>query len=805
MTKFCYLLLLSIILTPQYSFSQRKILNAIPSGNIIIDGKFNEPIWKDAPIAKNFVMFSPDNGKPINEDKKTEAQIAYNDDGIYIAAKMYDNEPTKILKEITQRDNFGISENFGVFLNGLNDGQQDFRFFVSAAGVQSDCIFTNENGEDFTWDAIWESKVNLTDFGWVVEIKIPYAALRFSNEKKQTWGLNFYREIRRDRQLYTWNFIDSKINNESAQSGILQGIENIKPPTRLFFIPFSSYYLRTGKAEKPNGEIKSGLDIKYGINDAFTLDAILVPDFGQTKFDNIELNLGPFEQQFTENRPFFTEGTDLFKKGNLLYSRRIGQSPELLTESNESIENYPTTIKLINALKISGRTKNGLGIGILNAVTEKTNVSIKNNSTNETQSRILQPLTNYNVLVLDQRFKKNSSISFVNTNVTRNGHFRDANVSAALFDLSTNENTYNLKGDFKYSYINEFEKLNNKQGFNTSLNLAETIGNYRFGIGGKYVSKDYDNNDLGINFQTQYHSINGKFSYRILNPIKNYNLFQTTLDFNSEFNNTTGRIQEGTANLTFDTTNKKNDYYGYGISTRPVKTYDFYEPRSNDNSKFLRIPENIETWFFFSSNFNRKFSIGLNPYFSVMNEKNRVNYGFTASPGYRFDDHFSLNYKFSIYKQNNNIGWIAFDENDNAVLARRNIITYTNTLQGKYSINNKMNLNLSLRHYWSYVINHNMLSLNADGSVSPNFIFTENKNKNYNLWNLDLSYTWWFAPGSQIAALYRNSSALFENEFNRTLGKNFNNAIKNENLDHIFSISIRYFIDYNSLKNNRFR
>src|SRR5574343_290561 len=131
-------------------------------------------------------------------------------------------------------------------------------------------------------------------------------ALLFPEKDKQTWGLNFFREVRRERQKYTWSPIDNKIGAISQQAGILTGIENIKTPTRLFLIPYSSFYLSGSDAQKTKGELKGGLDVKYGINDAFTLDAILVPDFGQTKFDNVILNLGPFEQQFNENRPFFT-------------------------------------------------------------------------------------------------------------------------------------------------------------------------------------------------------------------------------------------------------------------------------------------------------------------------------------------------------------------------------------------------------------------------------------------------------------------------------------------------------------------
>ena len=155
------------------------------------------------------------------------------------------------------------------------------------------------------------------------------------------------------------------------------------------------------------------------------------------------MNLGPFEQQFNENRSFFTEGTDLFAKGDLLYSRRIGGRPGRranISEEEVFLEN-PATINLVNALKISGRTKSGLGVGILNAVTEKTYATILNTTTQEVRREELEPLTNYNVLVLDQRFRKNSSVSLTNTNVTRNGSFRDANVSAIAWDLNTKKNT----------------------------------------------------------------------------------------------------------------------------------------------------------------------------------------------------------------------------------------------------------------------------------------------------------------------------------------------------------------------------
>ena len=800
-----YLVTISLLFS-LFGYSQKKVLQTkFISGKIEIDGKLDESIWQSAEIATDFIMFDPDNGKKIPDSKKTEIRVLYDNDAIYIGAMLYDENPQKILKEITQRDNFGTSDLFGVFINGYNDGQQDFQFFVNAADGQADCITTDTNGEDYSWDAVWNSKAVITDKGWVVEMRIPYAALRFSGESKQTWGLNFFREIRRDRQKYTWNFIDSKLGTFTQQSGILEGIENIKPPTRLFLLPYSSFYVNANSRQKTTGTLKGGLDLKYGINDAFTLDMILVPDFGQTKYDDQILNLGPFEQQFNENRPFFTEGTDLFSKGNLVYSRRIGGNPSVYPtiEANEEIIDNPASINLINALKISGRTKDGLGIGILNAVTEKTSATILNNDYKTVRKEVVEPLSNYNVLVLDQRFRKNSSIAFVNTNVTRNGGFRDGNVSALVWDLNTKKNTYSLNGDFKYSYINATE---NKKGINSQLNFSETSGKYRYGIGADITTKDFDNNDLGINFETNYYSFYGNTSYRILNPTKIFNSFTARLNAYSQFQKETGKIQSGDINFQINSSTKKNLSLGMGLNVNPLETYDYYESRTAD--RYLITPAKINMSLYISTDYNKSFAVDFNPSYQIYNEEGRNSYGFAFGPRYRFNDKISINYNFNFYRDNNDKGFIDRLKDDldpvtpaTIIYANRNVITYANSFSGKYSLNSKMSFNLSLRHYWSYAENKNILSLQQNGRLADYTGYTVNKNSSFYSWNTDLSYSWWFAPGSQISVLYRNNAGAFERDINKDFRNNVTNLLNNDALSHVFSISVRYFIDYNQVKN----
>ena len=781
-------------------YSQKKVIQThAVEAKISIDAKLLEPAWQLATTATNFIMLEPDNGVAIAPEKETEVRVLYDNEAIYISALLKDNEPDKILREMTQRDNFGTADHFGVYINGFNDGQQDFRFFVSAAGVQMDCIAT-EGNEDFSLDAIWASDVAITDEGWVVEMRIPYAALRFSKEKVQTWGINFYREIKRDRQKYTWNPVNLEVGALLPQTGRLEGIENIQPPTRLFFITYSSYYFENNQTTSSN-TIKGGMDIKYGINDSFTLDAILIPDFGQTVYDNVELNLGPFEQQFYENRPFFTEGTDLFNKGGLLYSRRIGGRPSTYaTSDNPDIDvKNPTSVNLINAVKVSGRTKSGLGIGILNAVTERTFADAYDKVTGKTTAIEVEPLTNYNVLVLDQRFNQNSSVSFVNTNVTRNGLFRDANVSAFIYDLNTTNNRYNLSGDMKYSYINRYGTSENKNGISSSIGIGKKGGKWRYNAGGNYVSENYDPNDLGINFITNYHGGYANLAYRILNPTKLFNSFRVSYNNYLEIQNTSGRLQQAQFNFDLSSTTRKNDYIAFALYINPLKVYDFYEARTDN--KFVTIPRNLFSSLTLSTNYNRKFALDLNPYVKVFDEKDRILYGVTISPRYRFSDRLLMTYSVDMYRQNSDKGFATEDQNEEAVLANRDRRTVSNELSSKYAINPRMTLNLAARYYWSISENRAYLTLKDDGTLVADSPFVGDTNLNYNTINFDLTYSWWFAPGSELSVLYRNNGTNLTNLINRNIAPNFTNLI-DSNLNTIFSIRIRYFIDYNALKSN---
>ncbi len=758
-----------------------------------IDGILDEESWLCADTASDFMELTPNNGKKVPDKFRTDVRLLYDHEAIYISAVLYDDEARKILHEIGNRDEFVTADSFGVFINGYNDGQQEFRFFVSAAGVQMDAIASPY--EDYSWDGVWNSRVSLKDDGWVVEMKIPYSALRFPKKGVQEWGINFFREIKRINTKYTWNHVDNNQGETTQYAGILKGIQNIKPPLRLALYPYASTYYIT-KDKEDEISFKVSADVKYGINESFTLDAVLVPDFGQTAFDDVILNLGPFEQQFDENRPFFTEGLDLFEKGDLFYTRRVGNAPtgDLETSENEEITS-PNAVDLINALKISGRTEKGLGIGVFNGVTQKTYATINNTLTQESRKEVVEPLTNYNVLVLDQRFRKNSSVTLVNTNVTRNGHFRDANVTGLLFDLNTKRNTYKLSGDFKYSYVNDVEE---KTGYNTSLYFDETSGNYRFGTEFQMVSKDFDNNDLGINFETDYYDFNAYGNYRILKSNKTFNSFKVAANAYTQFNTTTGKLMWANLNANVYSTNKKFHTINYGITINPFKAYNFYEPRKD--GRYLVIPERYSFWTYLESNSNKAFSISVNPYAGIVNEKGRGWAGVSIKPQHRFNDRLLLSYNFSYNKDFKDKGWVEELDDETIIIANRNRDAFTNSITGKYSINNTLNVNLAFRHYWTYGEHDVFYTLLEDGELEHRPSYNNNQDFTFNSWNIDLGINWWFAPGSEISFLYRNSVS---NDKEQTV-KNYHDNLSqlfNEPVEHTFSLRFRYYLDYNKVKN----
>ena len=765
-----------------------------------IDGVLNDEVWKNADIAKDFVMFKPGDGTKERDNKKTEVKITYDDEAIYFGATLYDDNIEEIPMQFTSRDDFGNVDWFLISLNPFNDSQNDFEFVVMSTNSQADAkVFANGN-EDFSWNAVWDSEVTINDDSWVIEIKIPYSQLRFSNLPVQTWGINFHRKINYLNEQYVWNYIDKTKGELSIYAGLLTGIENIKPPTRLSLYPYASGTVSSYDNDT-RFDANFGLDIKYGLSESYTLDVTLIPDFGQTAFDETVLNLGPFEQQYSEKRAFFTEGTELFGKGDLFYSRRIGNTPvayydveENLGE-NETILENPTNVNMINAVKLSGRDKNGLGIGFFNAITEKTYASIQDTITGSIRKEVTEPLTNYNVFVIDQQFNKNSSVSLINTNVLRNGGFRDANTTALLFDISNKENAYNVSGNIKMSNVRETGI--NTSGYAGTMRLGKISGNYQYYFRYSRSDDNYDIQDLGFQRRNNYSNFYSGVSYQIFEPTKTFERyrirFDTSLSYLSEPNSYTGNNVK--LNAFFITINRLA--YGANIETNIGDQYDYFEPRVE--GRYFRQQGVFEAGAWISSDFRKKLAVEANINYAKRYTLDNYFYGIEIEPRYRFTDKFQVIYAFDYSKLINEQGYVDELDDGSIIFGTRDVKNIINTLSGKLSFNTKSALSLSFRHYWSPVqYEDQYYVLNDDGTLS-NTDYDENNDINYNIWNLDLSYTWQFAPGSFLTALYRNSIFNEDDLSYIDFGENLNNLFE-EPINNIVSLKVIYFLDYNKMK-----
>ncbi len=776
------------------SIARKKLTIMKISESPKIDGVLDDPGWQNAPIAKDFVERQPNNGKPISDSLRTEVKIVYDDLGIYFGATMYDPEPDKILKELTERDGIGNDDFFFILLNGYNDRQQSLQFIVTAAGVQYDAKMTNGN-EDSSWNGVWYSSVKINPDSWVAEIFIPYSEVRFPEKDVQVWGLNLEREFRRTRTRYSWSHVDNTKGAFSTYDGEIYGIQNIQTPTRLSFQPYVSTYLNSYDGDS-EVVFNGGMDLKYGINDAFTLDMVLVPDFGQTKFDNSVLNLSAFEVQYAEQRPFFTEGTELFNKGNLFYSRRIGGYPSGYPNlgENEEITEFPGSVDLINAFKISGRTEKNLGIGIFNAITEKTYAKIQNTETGETRKEIVEPMANYHVLVLDQRFGDNNSISFVNTNTMREGSFRDANASGLYFDLTNKKKTWNYWGNLEGSWVMEDET---RFGMEGSLAAAKISGQHRYQASIFFRTMDYNIDDLGYTGQTNYINYYGYYGYRYLQP-KGF-LNNLYLNFNLNYNRRLDPDLYNNFNFNFNSsfTTKKFFVFGGGFEFTPFGTYDIYEPRMH--GRHVKVPTYYDPWVWISTDYRKKAALDVTVDWYKYDQRGRGKLFLEFSPRYRVSDKWKLYYFSNATFSDKEQGFVSKNEG-NIFFGERDRNTLENTLESQYIFNDKMALSFAFRHYYSEVTYDKFFTLEENGDLTLNESYTSNHNATYNSWNIDLRFSWWFAPGSQLSLLYRNSMESYDEVSRMNFSQNFDYLFDQPQLNSI-SLRVSYFLDYNRMKN----
>jgi hypothetical protein len=662
----------------------------------------------------------------------------------------------------------------------------------------------------------------------------PYLSLRFAKKDVQTWGIQFLHYLRRSNEWNYWNPVNPNENGFVNQFGKYTDLQEIRPPLRLSLSPYLSggvRYYPTGLAttvEKSKEVLRNGgMDIKYGVNESFTLDATLIPDFGQVISDNVINNLSPFEQQFQENRPFFTEGTELFKKSGLFYSRRIGDVPGGYYSArglpDYTVIKNPSITQLYNAVKFSGRTKGKLGIGVFNAVTAPMSATLRNFTSGKDSTFETEPLTNYNLIVLDQALKGRSYLTFTNANVMRNGAARDANVSGIDYSYFTPDNQYQLKFTGRYSKIFGYSPLPNQDNSSYYINLIDDTAC----VNGQKMIKPYDGYKSSIFFGR----VSGKLQYNFTTSITSSKYDPNDLGYLQAPNEV---IYDATASYNQLTATDKFISYRYSIGTRysrmyhpnafnqyevyarafwvfknfwditlstgsqPFAAHDYFELRTP--GRYLQKPAFHYIDAEGSTDSRKKLFVNYSLGYARAEVKDGHYFETNMGLRYRFSDRFTLSLSVNREDEQNQIGY-AFQreaDGDPIIGYRRNLQT-TTILNGIYNFTPRLNLSLRTRHYWNEVQYKSFYNVAADGShIERSFI--DNLDENYNLFNVDAFLTWDFRLGSRIIAGYKNwlgdpYSVMSGANYLNNLKQTFRTAHGNE-----FTVKLIYFLDYNQLR-----
>jgi hypothetical protein len=402
-----------------------------PANAVRLEGSMTEGVWATAPRITGFVQREPREGAAPSF--ATEAQVAYDESAIYVAVRAFDPNPDKIVGILTRRDDTSPSDWIRVIIDSYHDRRTAYEFAVNPAGVKSDQYWFGDTNSDSSWDAVWDVKVFVDGEGWRAVFRIPFSQLRFDPNKADTFGFAVVRQIGRLNEISTWPLLAKSASGYVSSFGELTGLHPSRTPKRLELTPYGVGRVTTQPVDAGDPFTKSlapgltaGADVKYALTPGLTLTATVNPDFGQVEADPAVVNLTGFETLFQERRPFFVEGSGIFRFDTdcndgrctgLFYSRRIGRSPHIeLDTPDNGFLSAPSQTTILGAAKLTGRV-GGFSIGALNALTTSQQANLSSGLARFTQT--VEPFTSYSVVRATREFKSQSSVGFMLTATNR--------------------------------------------------------------------------------------------------------------------------------------------------------------------------------------------------------------------------------------------------------------------------------------------------------------------------------------------------------------------------------------------------
>ncbi|MBN2348473.1 MAG: carbohydrate binding family 9 domain-containing protein [Bacteroidales bacterium] len=637
----------------------KRIYNTEHIGNILpkIDGKLDDACWIDVgEWSEGYKQFIPAEGAAPSQN--TALKILYDDENIYVAIRAYD-DPDKIDKQKGRRDDFK-GDIVGVCFDSYFDHRTGFEFNLTASGGKLDIMLLN-NGWDKNWNAVWYGEVAYEDSAWTAEMKIPLSQLRYSEDDKQTWGLHAWRWINRNQEEDQWNLIPRDNPGMLFSIGELHGLQDLKSSRRIEILPYTSGKLDLYPKEKNNpyssgkefaGNI--GIDGKIGLSSNFTLDFTVNPDFGQVEADPAELNLSVYETFYEEKRPFFLEGnniTDFSLDDDLLfYSRRIGKKPSYSFELNENeYSDEPDNTTILGAVKISGKSKNGLSLGIIESLTNTEYGKITHNDEEETL--MVEPLSNYFIARVQQDINKSNTM--IGGIITSANRFLDGSLIANLpeyaytggldFTHHFNQKTFFIEGKTVFSHISgnpaalvELQEsssryyqrpdashiqldssLTSLEGFGGEISTGKrSNGPWRYSLKFNWKSPGLELNDLGFMRNADNIGLSGQVGYEMNDPFGLFRSYSVYAEFSDNWN------------FAGDNLNKYALVRGEGLFTNKWELSGRFQRRSvSTDTRLLRGGPSVsvkgfwDAFFRIKTDYSKKIGFSFRHHFHIYDDK----------------------------------------------------------------------------------------------------------------------------------------------------------------------------------------
>ncbi|MHA6278730.1 DUF5916 domain-containing protein [Salinimicrobium sp. CAU 1759] len=718
---------------------------------IKIDGIIDEDTWDAVDWTSDFVEFEPDNNTPPSY--QTKMKIVYDEKYLYVAFRCYEPNPEKIVQRMGRRDDFP-GDWVELNIDSYNDDRTAFSFTISASGVKGDEFISNNGNFDPSWNPIWYTKTNIDSEGWTAEVKIPLSQLRFSGEEEQVWGIQSTRRYFNNEERSTWQPVPANPAGWVSSFGVLKGLKGIEPQKQLEIQPYSVGRVSSYEAEAGNpyrtgndGEFAAGLDAKIGVTNDLTVDLTINPDFGQVDADPGAVALDGFEIFFEERRPFFVENKSVFDfrfangQDNLFFSRRIGRTPQgSAFGPNVAYVDQPVNTTILGAAKFSGKTENGWTLGLLESVTSREFAGVLNKDGSE-EDVLVEPLTNYVVGRVQKDMNDRNSyiggmLTATHRNLEENLTFLHAQAYSGGLDFrhSWKKRTYYIEGNAVVSNVRGSEEaiLNTQTSLvhlfqrsdaghvevdftRTSLTGTggklefgkEGGGNWRYNIGGKWLSPELEINDIGflrqaddirqyINLRRLFNKPTGFFRKAMIGMEQ-----MTSFDFDGNHNRTHYELK--------GFINYKNNWWSEGGAAHKPRIFINTFLRGGPRWRF-----NEENFFYIFSGSDQRKKIATR-FGWVHSEATQNNFSvdrFEAGLRYQPINSLSMSMDLSYQTNPNKTQYVAeraFNDDARYILGAIDQETLSATLRVNYNINP----NLTIQYYGQpYIFKANYLDLN---------------------------------------------------------------------------------------------